>query len=221
MVFTTHLFIFYYLSFFLIIYYLLPFRAHRADRAGQLSFLRLGKPDLGVAHVLELGSSLRLRPGALPALGTPVERRSAADPAQGPSAQRHADSDAGRVDPVQYGPAGLLQVYGLRGGKPECPVAAPGTGQRPGSLVPDRLTGRHLVLHVQIDELRDRRLPRRCASDDELHRLLLLRGVLPGPGGRAHRPLRSDRTADASAEPHGRKVRAGSSSSPSAWPRSS
>ena len=58
--------------------------------------------------------------------------------------------------------------------------------------------GRHLVLHVRVDELRHRRLPRRARAAPELPPLPALRRVLPAPRRRPDRaPARSPAAARA------------------------
>ena len=78
--------------------------------------------------------------------------------------------------------------------------------------------GRHLLLHVQGDELRHRRVPRRRAADAALHRLHVLRGVLPRSRGGPDHPLRRDGRADARARStRSTSSRAASRSSRSGW----
>ena len=135
MVFTTHLFLFYYLSIFLIIYYLFPFRSRTALIAlAQLSVLRLGESALAGADVLELGGRLPLRPGASETVEAAVGRRPAA--AACPRARRgaaDADGRAGRLDRFEPGPSGVLQVHRIRGRELERAVAIVRSGR---GLVP-------------------------------------------------------------------------------------
>ena len=84
MVFTTHLFIFYYLSLFLLLYYCAAVsRTDGPDRRMQLHLLRLGESALGRVDVPELRGRLRLRPGPPQAFGPSLGAEAATNPSQG------------------------------------------------------------------------------------------------------------------------------------------
>ena len=79
MVFSSQIFLFYFLPLVLALYYVLPFRARTALIAvSSYVVLRLGQPDLGRDHVLRLERRLRVRARAAAAVGAARRRRPAA-----------------------------------------------------------------------------------------------------------------------------------------------
>ncbi len=106
-----------------------------------------------------------------------------------------APSCRGRVDGAQSGNARLVQVLQLLRGQPPGRALANWCGGSPSSPG-DRAADRHLVLHVSIDELRDRRLSPRDRADAQPGAVRLVRLVLSAPGGRADHAAKDALTAD-------------------------
>ena len=99
----------------------------------------------------------------------------------------------------QPGPAGRLQVFRfLR--RQRRRRRRRGRLEHSADRVAAGPAGRHLVLHVPVDELHDRRLSRARAGADEIHRRRGVRLVLPAPGGRADhardQPVAADRAEE-------------------------
>ena len=196
MVFSSHLFVFYFLP--LALLALLRSAAARpAPRAdaAELPLLRLGQPALRPADVRLDGDRLRLRAGspAVPHLvarfggGDRADRAAAAG--RGTDARQKAAvvvsvlanlSLLGFFKYFNFGVDsynGLVALLGLHALRRRLGAArSPAAG--------------HQLLHLPVDELRDRRLPRRRpAALRRLHRFRLLRGDVPAAGGRPDRPL--------------------------------
>ena len=224
MVFTSHVFLFYFLPLVLALYYLLPFRARTALIAVS-SYVFYGWANPLWAVIMFFGSSVDYvcGLGAAEAVGAARRARPAAGDRSGGAAHARDEGAAGRSRSSPT--SGLLAVFKYTGFVAENVNAlarALGLGRRRRAGAAPRAAGRDLVLHVQGDELRDRRLPRRRAADAPLHRLPLLRGVLPRSGRRADHPLR--RAGRADARPRSTRwtsSRAASRSSRSAWRRRS
>ena len=70
------------------------------------------------------------------------------------------------------------------------------------------LPARHQLLHVRVDELRDRRVPRTGASHPEHRRLLRVRLDVPAARRGTDHPLLGDRRSDPLADAHDHEVRA-------------
>ena len=106
---------------------------------------------------------------------------------------------------------GLLGFYKYFGFFADNVAAA---GAALGWQVPDvtlrrAAAGRHLVLHLPVDELHDRRVSRPRAGADAVHRHRGIRVVLPAPGGRAdHARDESAAAIRAAASVFGRRRRA-------------
>ena len=91
---------------------------------------------------------------------------------------------------------------------------------RPRLRAADRAAARHQLLHLPVDELLDRRLSGRRSLSAQLRRLRLLRVDVPAARRRADHPLlaRSKISCERAATPW-RSSRAASASSVLAWPR--
>ena len=210
MVFTSHVFLFYFLPLVLGVYYLLPFRARTALIAVS-SYVFYGWANPVWAAIMFFGSSVDYvcGIGLLKLSGLPDEP-GGLPPVIGREVPRTRAMKALLVISIVTN-LGLLAVFkytGFVGREPERARARARrrTGRRP--RAPHRPARRNLLLHVQGHELRHRRVSRRRAADAALHRLSLLRGVLPRSRRRADHPLRRARGADAGPRAHARQVRA-------------
>ena len=174
----------------------------------QLRVLRLGEP--AVLFLLLLGSTL----ARLHRRGWSSQSLKACWSAASTSSTRSTALQARQADPDDLGGTnlsllGFFKYFNFGVDSYDALVdwlglAAASARHRPAGDA----AARHQLLHVPVDELRHRRLPRRRARDQELHRLRLLRVDVPAAGRRADHPLLRDRGSAAFADPHRDEVRA-------------
>ena len=208
MVFSSHLFIFYFLPLVLLLNYTLPFRFLSLMLVcRQLRVLRLDEPEVGAVDVHQLVHRLHLRLGAGEVFRPADGRQGAAAPAEGSAAKSRPEGRAGDLDALEHRHPLLLQVLRFRRRQPQC--GAGGARIRRGDVprAPHCPADRHLVLHVPVDELCDRRVSGRRASDAQPDRLRLFRRGVPASAGGPHHPVLEHRRAVPRAQPDLHEVR--------------
>ena len=121
----------------------------------------------------------------------------------GPRRAARQSADLARDQPRQQSHlASLLQVRGICRGEPQCTFCpSESFSAIARSRVDDAAgmglcsAGRHLVLHLPVDELHDRLLPGQGAAGAQLSPLCNLRLLLPAVDGRADRAGQADASA--------------------------
>ena len=190
MVFSSFLFLFYFLPVALLLYYAVPRRPQHLILT-LLSFVFYGWANPLFSFLLLLLHAHRLhrragdrarRPESLVA----PDRTARPERSEGPAPTR---SD-GRLDLREPYAAGLLQVLQLRHQQLQRSRGlARRARRRPRRDAARRAAARYQPVHPSVAELRHRRLSRPFDRNEELQRFSLLRDDVPAAGRRADHPL--------------------------------
>ena len=185
MVFTTYLFVFYFLPLVLVSYYALDGLCRQAGASDGRTCLVLNTLlVLRELHLLRLVESLVHLPDAgdhRRELRLRADHRPAGDR---PSAELPGRGVRHRREP---GHARVLQVFHVPRGQPESGAGL--VRGRHGARARDHLADRDLVLHVPCAQLHHRRLSRHGPARPVVRRFRLLHRALPPARRRAHHPL--------------------------------